>query len=177
MSIRNPQEERITLRRATVSDSLEVARVHVQSWRESFTGIVPQSFLDEMSVENRAQAFRARFAEESYRMFIAETPADGPIGFADFGKPRDNNLQYQAELYAIYLLRDFQRQGVGARLFTLGVESLVADGMNSMYLLALEVSPYKSFYEKMGGRVIGRAAIELGGQKFTELIYGWDSLG
>ena len=153
-----------------------MALVHVQSWRESFTGIVPQSFLDEMSVENRARAFRTRFSTDSYRMLIAETPANGVIGFADFGKARETDRPYQAELYAIYLLRDFQREGVGARLFTLGVEFLVADGMNSMYVLALEASPYRSFYEKMGGRMVDREAIEIGGTKFTGLIYGWDTL-
>ena len=172
----SPQEQRIILRRATVSDSPAVARVHVQSWRESFTGIVPQSFLEKMSFEDRAQAFRTRFAVDSYRMFMAETPADGVIGFADFGKARETDRPYQAELYAIYLLRDFQRQGVGRKLFTLGVESLVTDGMNSMYVLTLEASPYRSFYEKMGGRMVDRGAIEIGGVKYTELIYGWDSL-
>ena len=176
MNMRNPQERRVTLRQATASDSLAVARVHVQSWRESFTGIVPQSFLDEMSVENRAQAFRTRFGTDSYRMVIAETPTNGVIGFADFGTARETDRPYQAELYAIYLLRDFQREGAGTRLFTLGVTFLVADGMNSMYVLALEASPYKSFYEKMGGRVVDREAIEIGGVKYAELIYGWDCL-
>jgi GNAT superfamily N-acetyltransferase len=171
----NAQEPEITFRRATVADSLAVAGVHVQSWRESFTGMVPQSFLDTMSVEKREQAFSTRFAEDSYRMFLAETAKAGVIGFADFGKPRETGRAYAAELYAIYLLRNFQRQGIGGKLFALGVESLVADGMNSMYLLALELSPYKSFYEKMGGRVVDRTAIEIDGVKFSESVYGWDS--
>ena len=76
--MRNTQEQPITFRRATVADSLAVAQVHVQSWRESFTGIVPQSFLDKMSAAKRAQAFRTRFAVDFYRMFIAETPENVP---------------------------------------------------------------------------------------------------
>ena len=174
--MRNPQEQPVTFRRATPADSLAVAQIHVQSWRESFTGIVPQSFLDKMSAANRAQAFRTRFAVDLYRLFIAETPKNGVVGFADFGKARETERAFEAELYAIYLLRDFQRGGIGGKLFALGVESLVADGMNSMYVLTLEVSPYKSFYEKMGGRLEDRTAIEIDGVKFAELIYGWDSL-
>ena len=174
--MRNAKESEITFRRATIADSLAVGRVHVQSWRESFKGIVPQSFLDKMSMQDRTRAFRTRFTDDDYRMFIAETPKNGVIGFADFGKARDTGRSYQAELYAIYLLRDFQRQGIGRKLFTLGVESLVADGMNSMYVLTLETSPYKSFYENMGGRVVDRGAIDIGGVKYAELIYGWDSL-
>src|SRR5262249_4799330 len=157
------KEQRITFRRATIADSLAVGQVHVQSWRESFKGIVPQSFLNKMSVQERAGAFRIRFTDDDYRMFIAETPKNGVVGFADVWKARDADRPYQAELYGIYLLRDVQRQGVGTKLFTLGVESLVADGMNSMYVLTLETSPFKSFYENMGGRVVDRLAIDIAG--------------
>jgi len=175
-NMRNAKEQEITFRKATVADSAAVARVHVQSWRECFKGIVPQSFLDEMSVQDRARAFRKRFPDDYYRMFIAESTKNNVIGFADCGKPRQIDRPYQAELYAIYLLRDFQRRGVGGKLFALGVESLVADGLNSMYVLTLEASPYKSFYEKMGGRVVDREAITIGGLKYTELVYGWNRL-
>jgi GNAT superfamily N-acetyltransferase len=120
------------------------------AWRESFTGIVPQAFLDGMSVEKRAKAFEKGFASDFYQMFVAETQENGVVGFADFGKTRDSDSAYKAELYAIYLLRDFQRQGRSAKLFDLGVKYLIKSGMNSMSLLALEASPYKSFYEKDG---------------------------
>ena len=45
-----------------------------------------------------------------------------------------------------------------------------------MYLLALEVSPYKSFYEKMGGQVVGRKQIEIESIMYEELVYGWDKM-
>ncbi len=172
----NAQRQEITFREASIADRLAVARVHVRSWRESFTGIVPQAFLDRMSVEKRAKAFEKGFASDFYQMFVAETQENGVVGFADFGKTRDSDNAYEAELYAIYLLRDFQRQGSGAKLFDLGVKYLIKSGMNSMSLLALEASPYKSFYEKMGGRVVGRKTVEMEGAEYTALVYGWDSL-
>ncbi|HZB44911.1 MAG TPA: hypothetical protein VE360_06695, partial [Pyrinomonadaceae bacterium] len=51
----------VGFREATVADCAAVAEVHVRSWRESFAGIVPQSFLDGMSVERRAEAFEKGF--------------------------------------------------------------------------------------------------------------------
>lgn len=129
-----------------------------------------------MSVEKRARAFEAGFSADSYRMYLAEIEGRGVIGFADCGKPREIIEDYEGELYAIYLLPEFQRQGVGERLFNLVVESFVKEGRCSMYLYALEASPYRSFYEKMGGRVAGRKRIEIEGIPFDELVYGWDRL-
>lgn len=166
----------INFREATVADCLAVARVHVQSWQESFAGIVPQTFLDKMSVEQRTEAFEQGFSAASYKMYVAESPERGVVGFADFGAPRESIDDYEGELYAVYLLPEVQRKGVGGRLFNLGVEHLVRSGRSSMYLLALEVSPYKSFYEKMGGRIVGRKQTEIEGIEYDELIYGWDSL-
>ena len=166
----------ISFREATVADCLAVARVHVQTWRESFAGIVPQTFLDKMSVEKRATAFEKGFSTASYKMYVAEDTERGVVGFADFGEPRENIDAYEGELYAIYLLPEFQRIGIGGRLFNLGMEFFIGGGKHSMYLLALEASPYRSFYEELGGQVIGRKQIEIEGVMFDELVYGWGSL-
>ncbi len=108
-------------------------------------------------------------------MYVAQVPERGVVGFADFGEPRES-IGYEAELYAIYLLPEFQRKGVGGRLLNLGVEDFVRSGKSSMYLLTLEVSPYKSFYKKMGGQIVGRKQVEIEGVMYDELVYGWDSL-
>jgi ribosomal protein S18 acetylase RimI-like enzyme len=171
------QVPNIGYREATVSDCVAIAQVHVQSWKQSFAGIVPQAFLDNMSVEKRAKAFESRFSEVSYKMYVAEAAGHSVVGFADFGEPREKIGNYEGELYAIYLLVEFQRKGIGAQLFNQGVEFLIRSGKSSMYLLALEVSPYKSFYEKMGGQVIGRKRIEIEGVMYDELVYGWKNLG
>ncbi len=174
--MRDKHQLKTTFREATVADALAVAKVHVQSWRESFAGIVPQSYLDKMSVENRAKKFEEGFAVDCYKMFVAETQANGIVGFADFGKARDNNSRYEAELYAIYLLRDFQRKGIGSKLFDLGVKYLIAQNINSLALTALEISPYKSFYEKMGGHLIERKTTKIEGASYATIVYGWDRL-
>lgn len=109
-------------------------------------------------------------------MYVAGMPERGIVRFADFGEPRESIDAYAGELHAIYLLPEFQRQGIGERLFNLGIEYFVGSGKCSMYLLALEVSPYRSFYEKMGGRIVGRKHAEIEGIKYDELVYGWDSL-
>lgn len=170
------EKPRIIYRRAIVEDAPALARVHVESWRKSFAGIAPQEFLDKMSVETREQRFREAFSTPGHKMFVAEDTNRGIIGFADFGPPGNSSSPFEAALYAIYLLQDYQRQGIGENLFRLCQREMIADGFNSMYLDALEASPYKKFYEKMGGRIIGKGNHFLADVEYKTVIYGWDKL-
>lgn len=163
-------------RQAEIEDVPQIAAVHVESWRKSFAGIAPPVFLDKMSVEKREDAFRQSFGDKNYKIFVAETSENKIVGFADFGKPSDEKLLYDAELYAIYFLPEFQRKGIGGNLLKLCQKEMVNGGFNSMFLVALEASPYKSFYEKMGGRVVGKGAHALAGIEFETVIYGWENL-
>jgi hypothetical protein len=45
-----------------------------------------------------------------------------------------------------------------------------------MYLLTLEASPYRRFYENMGGQVIGVKQVEIEGVIYDGVVYGWHSL-
>jgi len=170
------EAHKIIYRKAVAEDAPAVARVHVESWHKSFAGIVPQEFLNNLTVEKREQAFRQRFDETNYKMFVAETVKNGIVGFADFGAARESDFGFEAELYAIYLLREFQGKGIGENLFRLCQKEMIADNFDSMYLMALAVSPYKSFYEKMGGKLIGQGNHFLALVKYETIIYGWKNL-
>ena len=166
----------ITFREATVADCEEVARVHVLAWQGSFRGVVPQAFLDRMSAVQRAEAFSEGFSAPFYRMYVAEAADRGIIGFADFGEPRGEIEGYDGELYSIYILPEFQRRGIGQKLVELGAQFLLANGRRSMYLLTLEASPYRRFYDKLGGHVVRQKQIHIDGLAYTELIYGWPEI-
>ena len=166
----------VNIREATADDAGAVAAVHVNSWNDSFAGIVPDAFLKKLTIENRTKAFAERFSEANYQMYVAELDDGHIVGFADVGEPRYDAGAYDAELYAIYLFHEYQGQGIGALLFERIKQLLIEQGKNSMYLLALEVSPYRPFYEKMGGRVVGKKQIQLEGIDFDVVVYGWESL-
>jgi hypothetical protein len=40
----------------------------------------------------------------------------------------------------------------------------------------LEASPYRTFYEKMGGNVVARDGHKLGDKDFATVIYGWEDI-
>ena len=163
-------------RLATAADARAAARVLVLSWKESFAGIVPDDFLQKLTIENKSIDLRQRFSDADYRMYVAELDDHQVIGFADVGLPRHDVGSYDVELHAIYCLHEFQGKGIGRRLFEGMKEFLIAKRKTSMYLLALEVSPYRPFYEKLGGRVVGKKQVALEGVNFNAVVYGWTNL-
>jgi 3-deoxy-manno-octulosonate cytidylyltransferase (CMP-KDO synthetase) len=168
-------EAGVDVRHAKRSDLPSIAAVHVQSWQRSFVGIAPDDYLAAMTVEKRLKAYSEREGCGRYSMLVVEHPTDGIIGFADFGTPELDG-GYDAQIFSIYFLPEYQRRGLGSRLFKRCVGQMQGDGVKSLCLDSLEVSPYRSFYDKMGGKVVGRDGHKLGDKDFETVIYGWSDI-
>jgi|SRR5271166_210145 len=104
-----------SIRAATEYDAVAISRVHVQSWRTTYAGIVPDEYLATLNEAERVPLWREWLARD-IRVYIADL--DGEIvGFVSGGAIREPVQTYDAELYAIYLLKQAQRQGIGTALF------------------------------------------------------------
>lgn len=164
------------IRRAVEQDVGEIARVQVESWRTTYAGIVPAAFLAAMDVEQRAERWREVFAQGEMTFYVAEELIEdgqgGIFGFASGGKLREPIGDYDAELFAIYLLRAQQGRGAGRRLFETLAESLRAAGHAAMAVWVLRENPATLFYQHMGGVEIAHKTIEIGGVSLEEVAYG-----
>jgi len=166
----------IQIRAAQPADAGSIARVHNASRRTTYASIMPADYLANLSDED----WEARWDEylspgrfESVTL-VAETEDGEIIGFVSGGPERLDDPEYRGEIYAVYLLQDHQRRGVGKRLFTAMVQQLRRDGFVSMMVWVLEDNaPARRFYESMGGEQVGRRTITFGGADLTEMSYGW----
>jgi GNAT superfamily N-acetyltransferase len=163
------------IRRADAADAPAIARVHVDSWRSTYAGIVPDTFLASLKIDDRAEMWRNVLAAEDALMFIAEEDA-GIFGFACGGKLREALNSYDAEIYALYLLRENQSQGAGRALFQTLVASLHEARYAGMALWVLKENPATRFYQYLGGKQIASKQIEIGGANLEEVAYGWPRL-
>jgi GNAT superfamily N-acetyltransferase len=166
------------IRPAVVHDARAIAEVHVESWRSTYRGIFPDALLNGLSVEKRESSWRERLASLDPAPAITMVGCDtgNVVGFVSGGKERTGQLGCDGELYAIYLRQESQRKGLGALLVRQFVRELGARGFGSMAVWVLALNPSRRFYEYLGGKVIGQQLIEQGGQPFTEVAYGWQSL-
>ena len=111
--------------------------------------------------------------ENNHFVYVAEDQAGQIIGFADGGPERTSNPIYKGELYAIYILEAYQRQGIGCRLTLSIAERLRVLGLHSMLVWVLVDNPAYRFYEALGGQKLHGKQIEVGGVTLNEVAYGW----
>ena len=163
------------IRKAIHEDVPGIAKVHVDGWRTTYKGIVPDTYLASLSYKNRERIWTSGIKENN--VYIAED-ADGEIvGFATGGKERTGKYAaYVGELYAIYLLEGYQGKGIGRTLVQSVVDDLLEKKLNSMLIWALEENPACRFYEALGGMKIDTTEIEIEGKKLSEIAYGWNRL-
>jgi len=164
-----------TIRKAKIEDAGAVAHVHVESWKTTYAGIVSEAFLTSLNKEERTRSWQDWILEDNASIFVAEDEI-GIFGFAAGGKIRDELDDYDAELYAIYLLHERQKQGVGRTLSLTLASALQTRRFTSMLVWVLEQNPSASFYERLGAVPIARKPIDIGGVKLEELAFGWPSL-
>lgn len=161
------------IRRAVVNDSTGVARVQVESWKTTYKKIVPDEYLNSMSVESRIQKWKDII--ESQTVFVVEKDSK-IIGFCNSGINTGDYRDYQGELFAIYLLQDYQRKGLGRHLFDKIVTEFKEQNVNSLIVKVLEDNPARYFYEKVRAEHIDTIELIISGKKLNERVYGWKSI-
>lgn len=91
-------------------DYKEKAYVHYMSWIETYTGLMDESFLSKHTLERCIQ-MAIKYADHN---IVAEVDQH-VVGFATYGKARDED-EDTGEVVAIYVLKAYQKQGLGKAL-------------------------------------------------------------
>lgn len=164
------------IREMTLADCEGVAEVRVGGWRSAYRGLIPQSYLDRLSVEEDAEWRRARLAQAdgSVVNLVAEDPGGEIVGWACHGPYRDGEVRTEeAELYAIYVHPDQVGRGVGRALLEESVARCSAAGHGRLLLWVLkENDRARRFYERAGFRADGaEEPFEVDGVAVPEVRY------
>src|SRR5699024_10033469 len=104
------------IRKANLNDSLGVAKVQVDSWKITDKNMVPDIYLNQRTYENRQEKWQDIISKQI--VCVAENNKGEIVGFSNVGVERKGKYpDYKSELYAIYLLKEYQGKGIGKLLF------------------------------------------------------------
>jgi ribosomal protein S18 acetylase RimI-like enzyme len=169
----------VHIREATPDDIPGIARVHVDTWRTAYVDIVPAAHLAGLSYEQRESRWRQILAPvgDGRFHFVAENDEGQVVGIATGGPERDGMPGYDGELYGLYVLADYQRQGIGRELMQTVARQLAVGRFKAMILWVLKDNlKARAFYEAMCGVLAGEKGVTIGDAQLIEVAYGWPDL-
>lgn len=162
------------VRPVVVADIPAVARLHVAVWQAAYRGLLPDAFLDAISVERREAMWRRTVEALDSPALVAEY-AGSIAGFLLGGPARDEDVAQKltGEIYAIYVAPACWNTGAGAQLMRKGLAILYEQGYQEVTLWVLRANERaRHFYEHMGFQTDGGAKVdERFGVTFDEIRY------
>lgn len=163
----------VLIRSATVDDADPIARVHVESWREAYTGVVPADYLAALDVDRRGEEWRTRLSDlgRGEHVWVAQE-GDEVLGFASLGPSRDEDADRATlEIPAIYLEPSAWGRGVARELMRTVLATVPAGTAVTLWVLEANERA-RHFYRRNGFQPDGTERLdEIGGQYLKEIRY------
>jgi ribosomal protein S18 acetylase RimI-like enzyme len=162
------------IRSATPVDARAIATIHVEAWRAAYRGIVPDEYLDSLSIDGRESASRQILLAADTSTWVAQE-SDAIVGWISAGPSRDTDADMSAgEIWAVYVAPERWGKGVGRSLCQQVEEQLRTQGCVAVTLWVLKDNERAlKFYQSNGFFLdIGATKeIERGGKTLSEVRF------
>ena len=158
-----------------ISDADAIGAVHVATWRSTYPGILPESYLARLSERKEAAHYAAAVRAEA-GIFVAIGGAPGRVvGFTTTGRG-SADAPAEGEIQTLYVLDDFRDQGVGRMLMARAAAHLAGLGCGSAFVWVLRDNPSRFFYGHLGGRQVLEKTVGWAGATLVQMAYVWDPI-
>ncbi len=175
----------IVIRRARPADAPGIGAVHVASWRSAYAGVLPDSFLANLSVARQTayyeRAIRLGLGVHVAALTLPEMPpqpAQGGgrvVGFSSARRNRGGEVA-EGEVETLYVQDDWKENGLGRLLLRASAQHLAAMGCKSAFAWVLRDNPSTFFYERLGGKRVAMSTTRVGGSDIPQTAYAWDPI-
>ncbi|AKJ28222.1 GNAT family N-acetyltransferase [Caldimonas brevitalea] len=119
---------RYQVRPATLRDAKAIADVHVSAWQAAYKGLLPDDYLNGLSVDKRAAFWREAIDLFEPQVHVA-TDGDAIVGFVGFDRSRDAGTpSTTGEIWALYVAPAHWGKGVGLALWDAARDGLEDEG-------------------------------------------------
>lgn len=160
------------IRTASIQDSPSIAKIHVDGWRQAYTGLIDQSYLDSMDYQTWEKKWVANLTDPTDMVHLVASKKDGQIlGFCVF-----NHIGLKINLKALYIDSSSQRKGIGRAFLKYLLEYALANKVKEIIVWSLKDNSFLHFYTKFGAAYSGEAEIHIAGKTYIQQCYKWHNL-
>lgn len=141
-------DKQMHIRPATTDDSETISDINLICWKTAYRGILDDTILDNLSqTPERVERFKKGI--QTIPVYLCAVCQNTVVGYIAGGKPKDSSLPYPFEVYYLYVLPDYQGQGIGSRLIHEFSHQIKGDDF-CLYVLDGNQKAL-AFYQKHGG--------------------------
>ena len=169
----------LSVRTARPEDAADLARIYIESWQDTYAGVISHALLATMSHKAHTARWQSaiRNAERnSGAVLVAEDEQHGVVGLCSLGAVRDGGIGFDGEVYTLYVDPAFMGRGAGRALLSGAFDTFKARRLRSCLIWAHARNNACFFYEAMGGRRVATRTTRLMGELTPEIGFGWKRL-
>ncbi len=139
------------IRDEKISDLRDVNHIVTISWNETYKGLVPDDFLNNLynNEEERIKRNIQEFGKDKELVLEVEGKI---VGFVRYGVANDKELVNCGEVIALYVLKDYQKYGYGKKLVFAAFKRLKELGFDKVIIACLKGNRANEFYQHIGGK-------------------------
>lgn len=164
--------DNFVVRKAIADDAYWIAYVNAHTRYTTYRWLMPQELLETRinTIEKRATKVRDGIINWVNYLVVENLERKDIVWMSIYWNSRNDKYPDSWEIYAIYILKDYQKLWLGKKLFFAGIECLVEKWYNDMIINVLDWNPTINFYEKYGGAVIWKWTFQAGENLLKEKI-------
>lgn len=141
----------LEIRKSYPTDAYTLIKIGDAIWKSEFYDVLPSGFFQEMvhNIDKRVDHLKNQI-QENNRIFVA-LDDDVIVGFVFYARTQNVVYNASAEIRSIYVLPEYQRQGIGTKLFKMAADELKKLGFRSVIIDCPLNSSGIHFFLKLGG--------------------------
>lgn len=188
-----PPNLEIVLFDARFHNSRALAKLHVDAWRATYRGIMPDKVIKALNYRRFEEKWEQLLSQDDPEVFtfMAVDPDYGLLGFLRAGPNEDPDAVSRKEIYALNVAPKFQRRGIGALLLREAFWRIVQDAhwrveagiddpedfQDNAFLWVMRANQKTRWFMKsMGGRQAGTGEDMIGSERLAKVAYCWTEL-
>lgn len=168
--MRRYANQEMNIREANINDAEGIANVHVKAWQSAYREIMPNDYLDSLSVNEKTKIWQKSLSEHSLGINLVIEKNKEIIGFCVFGPARDDDQKNcnVGELVALNILPKYWRNGYGTEMVNYVLSQSDLKGWQALYLWVIKQNKKAiAIYEANG-------FIREGAEKLNDKLTGYE---
>ena len=170
--------DKFSVRKAVVGDAYGIAYVNAYTRYTTYKWLMPEKLLQTRidSIDEKTEKVREGILEGKKYIVVENLDTNEIVWMSIFWNSRNEDYPNSGEIYAIYILKEYQKIWLGKKLFFGWINELINLWYDDMIISVLDWNPTIDFYKKYGGIVVWERYDQFGKALLKENILFFDDI-